>query len=353
MLPVIRLGKGHDFIWASLRSRKPLLILRPSAHCFTQGKAPKLVAPGLDARPAQVARWTGAASPLQGCRVLQSPTIPVLLQRAPRLQRAEGAGRIQVRRAEGATRLARLYQDGCAKIRLPTDHAARGLEAVLINTSGGLTGGDRMSWQVDALEGAALTLATQACEKVYRARPSSQGDGEARVAVTLNAGAGARVDWLPQETILFDGAALARTLDAELAEGASLLVAEAVILGRTAMNETVRTGDLRDRWRIRREGRLVFADDLRFSGEIDRLTARAPILDGARAFASLLLVTDDAERFLPALRAVMGGAGGASAFDGKLFCRLAAPDGISLRRSLLPALKVLRDGAPCPRVWGL
>jgi urease accessory protein len=104
---------------------------------------------------------------------------------------------------------------------------------------------------------------------------------------------------------------------------------------------------------VRREGRLVFADDLRFAGAVDHLTVRAPVLGGAKAFASLLLVAEDAERFLPALRAVIGEAGGASAFDGKLFCRLAAPDGITLRRTLLPALKVLRDGEPCPRVWGL
>lgn len=266
----------------------------------------------------------------------------------PRLQRAAGAGRIQVRRAEGATRLARLYQDGCAKIRLPTDHAARSLEAVLINTSGGLTGGDRISWQVDAQAGASLTVSTQACEKVYRAR-----DGEARVAVTLSAGEGARIDWLPQETILFDGAALSRSLDVDLAHGAGLLVAEAVIMGRTAMNETVRSGSLRDRWRIRREGRLVFADDLRFGGEIERLTNRLPVLAGARAFASILLVTEDADLRLGPLRAAIGPSGGASAFDGKLFARIAAADGISLRRTLLPALKVLRDGEPCPRVWGL
>jgi urease accessory protein len=278
--------------------------------------------------------------------------IPTAADTVP-LQRAQGAGRIQVRRAEGATRLARLYQDGCAKIRLPVDHAARSLEAVLINTSGGLTGGDRMSWQVDALEGAALTIATQACEKVYRARPGAHGDGEARVAVTLSAEAKARIDWLPQETILFDGAALARTLDADLAAGASLLAVEAVILGRTAMNETVRAGEFRDRWRVRREGRLVFADDLRFAGEIDRLTARAPMLAGARAFASLLLVADDAEAFLGPLRTAIGDAGGASAFDGKLFCRIAAPDGITLRRALLPAIAALRDGGPAPRVWGI
>ena len=264
------------------------------------------------------------------------------------LQRAQGAGRIAVRADGEVTRLSRLYQDGCAKIRLPTDHSAKTLEAVLINSAGGLTGGDRMSWRVDVEAGAALTLSTQACEKVYRAR-----DGRAEVDVSLNAGAGARIDWLPQETILFDGGALARTLTADLAADARLLAVEAVILGRTAMAETVRAGELRDRWRIRRDGRLMFADDLHFGGDMTALTALAPVLSGAATFASLLLVAEDAARFLDPLRAVIGSAGGASAFDGKLFCRIIAKDGLALRRILMPAIAALRDGAPCPRVWGL
>jgi urease accessory protein len=269
------------------------------------------------------------------------------------LQRAAGAGRIAVKAEDGVTRLARLYQDGCAKIRLPTDHAARGLEAVLINTSGGLTGGDRMSWRVDAQPGARLTLTTQACEKIYRARPGPGGDGHAEVAVSLNAQPGARIDWLPQETILFDGAALRRTLEADLAADARLLAVEAVVLGRTAMGETVRRGALRDRWRIRREGRLIFADDLRLEGPVADIAVLAPTLAGGKAFAALLLVADDAERFLAPVRAAIGSAGGASAFDGKLFARIVADDGLSLRRALLPAIERLRDGEPCPRVWRL
>ena len=266
----------------------------------------------------------------------------------PPLQRAIGAGRIVAKAEAGTTRLARLYQDGCAKIRLPKDHAALSLEAVLINTAGGLTGGDRLAWTAEAGPGAALTLTTPACEKVYRAR-----DGRAETTVSLVLGAGARLDWLPQETILFDAGALSRRLEADLAPDARLLVVESVVLGRTAMGETVRLGELRDRWRIRRDGRLLFADDLAFTGAVADLADRAPTLAGGRAFASLLLVAPDAERFLPPLRQAIGEAGGASAFEGKLFCRIAAADGLALRRALLPALHVLQDGEPCPRVWRL
>jgi len=267
---------------------------------------------------------------------------PASLPELPVLQRAKGAGRIVAHAEEGRTRLARLYQDGCAKVRLPR---AKGLEAVLINTAGGVTGGDRLDWQAEAGPGAALTLTTQACEKVYRAR-----DGAAEVRVALSLGEDARLDWLPQETILFDGGALSRRLEIDIAAGARLLAVEAVVLGRTAMAETVRHGALRDRWRIRREGTLIFADDLRLDGAIEDLAARAPVLAGCRAFASLLLVADDAPRLLAPLRAALGPMGGASAFDGKLFARLAAPDGFTLRQALLPALEVLREG-DLPRVW--
>ena len=264
----------------------------------------------------------------------------------PRLQRAQGCGRIAVKADGRHTRLARLYQDGCAKIRLPRDAAAHGLEAVLINTAGGLTGGDQLDWQIEVGAGAALSVATQACEKIYRAR-----DGRAETTVALSVGARASLAWLPQETILFDGGALARRLDVDLAADARLLAVEAVVLGRTAMAETVRHGELHDRWRIRREGRLVFADDLRLAGPVAALADLAPVLGGGRAFASILLVAPDAEQFLAPLRRAIGPAGGASAFDGKLFCRIVAADGLALRRALLPALQALRDGEPVPRVW--
>ncbi|WP_293903049.1 urease accessory protein UreD [Phenylobacterium sp.] len=271
---------------------------------------------------------------------------PASLPELTVLQRARGAGRIAVVADGPTTRLARLYQDGCGKIRLPRDASAQGLEAVLINSSGGLTGGDRMAWTAEVGAGAQLTLSTQACEKVYRAR---DGVAEQRVAVTV--GDGARLDWLPQETILFDGGALSRRLEADLGEGAELLAVEAVVLGRTAMGETVRVGALHDRWRIRRAGRLVFADDLRLDGPIAEVTAKAPMLAGGRAFASMLLLADDGQRLLAPLRAALGPTGGASAFDGKLFARVVAADGFALRQALLPALEVLRDGRPLPRVW--
>lgn len=262
-------------------------------------------------------------------------------------QRAFGVGRLAVRREDGATRLVELFQEGSAKLRLPRVRTDT-VEAVMINAGGGMTGGDRFRWTVDVGDGAAAVLTTQACEKIYRAE-----SGEARVAARLTVGAGARLDWLPQETILFDRSALARTIEADVAADGRLLLAEAVVLGRRARGETLSRAAFHDRWRIRRGGRLLFADDLKLGGDIPALAAAPPLLGGAGAFATLLLAAPDAAASLEAARAAVGGLGGASAFDGKLVVRIAAPDGLTLRRALLPAIAVLSGGRPAPSVWTL
>lgn len=271
--------------------------------------------------------------------------IPALPAAPAHAQRAVGRGRLSVRARDGRTRLERLYQEGAAKLRLPRSRDAR-LEAVMINSAGGMTGGDRFDWTVEVGANAHAVLTTQACERVYRASADV-----ARVAVSLAVGAGARLDWLPQETILFEGGAIARRIEAELAADAGLLLCEAVILGRHAMGEHVSRGLFHDRWRIRREGRLVFADDLRLAGDIAAQIRAAPLLAGAGAFATLLLVAPEAEARLDAVRTAIGSLGGASALDGKLVVRLIAPDGLSLRRALIPALAAL--GATPPAVWTL
>lgn len=276
--------------------------------------------------------------------------IPFPVQPDPPLpapQRARGVGRLTVRHEDGATRLVELFQEGSAKLRLPRGRTDA-VEAVMINSGGGMTGGDRFSWTIDVGDSAAAVLTTQACEKVYRADA-----GEARVAARLTVGAGARLDWLPQETILFDRSALARTIEADVAADGRLLLAESVVLGRRAMGETLTRAAFHDRWRIRRDGRLLFADNLKLGGDIPALAASPPLLGGAGAFATLLLVAPDAEAALNAVRAAIGDLGGASAFGGKLVVRLAAPDGLVLRRALLPAIAVLSGGRPAPSVWTL
>lgn len=261
------------------------------------------------------------------------------------MQRAVGAARAEVAVVAGRTRLQRLHQAGALKLRFPTVHEGTGAEAILINSCGGLAGGDRLSQGFTLGESASLTVTTQACERVYR----TLGDAAA-VETTAIVAPGARFLFVPQETILFDGGALRRQLEVEMAASSTVLLCESVILGRETMGETVRAGEIRDRWRIRRDGRLVFADDLKLAGAVSEIAARAASLGGARAFSTILFQGEAPETRLVALRALIGDAGGASHVDGLIVVRLIARNGLALRRRLVPVLAALADG-PLPRIW--
>jgi urease accessory protein len=154
--------------------------------------------------------------------------------------------------------------------------------------------------------------------------------------------------WLPQETILFDGAALSRTITADLATSGRILAVESVILGREAMGESIQEAQLTDRWRIRQAGKLVFADDIAFAGAPPATPAT---LDTKRAFATVVLVAPEAEDLLDHVRAAIGDRGAASAWSGKLVARLIATDGFDLRKSLIPALTALAGGGGLPKTW--
>lgn len=265
---------------------------------------------------------------------------------APRPQRADGSARVSFKQSGGATRLDRLYQSGAAKVKLPSVVGSEPTQAVMINTAGGLTGGDRMLAEVALGEDCRAIVTTQACERIYRS-----AGGSAEIATHLTLREGARLDWLPQETILFDGARLSRRLEADLARDAELLLVEAIIFGRAAHGETIRSGHFTDRWRIRRGGKPLFADDLRFDWADAELLGRSAVLAGASAIATILFATDDPSRHLENLRAIIGPAGGASSWNGKLLARIAAESGAALRRTLISALDALLDGAALPRIW--
>jgi urease accessory protein len=265
---------------------------------------------------------------------------------ALRLQRAEGLARVSFRRKTGATRLCTLYQGGCAKVRLPRPVDDLPPEAILINTAGGLTGGDRLTIEVEVGRNASAVVTTQACERIYKSLGA-----DALITNRISLAAGARLAWLPQETIPFDGARLARSLEVELEEDATLLAVEAILFGRAAMGEVLRSGKVHDRWRVRRGTRLIHADDFRIEGDIAAQLRKPAVLAGNRATATVLLVAPETEVHLEGARAIIGEAGGATAFGGKLLCRLVAETGLSLRRRLEPLLTRLNGGMPLPRVW--
>jgi urease accessory protein len=262
--------------------------------------------------------------------------------------RAEGRLALAAERAGARTIARRIAEAGPLRVRFPRIIAGGRLEAVLINTAGGIVGGDRLRYEVEAGEGAELCVTSQAAEKVYR----SSGD-LTELSIRLRAEKNAKLAWLPQETILFDRVKIARALDAEIAKDASVTICESVVFGRTAMGERVVSGAFSDRWRIRRNGRLIFADTFKLAGEIGVILARGAVADNACAVATLLQVAPEAETKIDHVRAVSAEAVefGVSAFDGLIVVRMVARESLALRRAILSMLHAF--GAPPPRAFTL
>lgn len=246
----------------------------------------------------------------------------------------------------GATRLARLREGGGYRIKFPACEA--GLDAVIVNVGGGVASGDVVDLAVEAQAGARLRVTSQAAEKVYRSA------GSTAVARTrLRVEAGASLAFMPQETILFDAARLTRDVTLDLAAGARALIADMTVFGRLAMGETVTRGCLRDRWRVRRDGALIHAEDFSIDGALAARLDRPACGDGARAMASAVLVGDDAEALVePAREALarLGVLGGASAWEGKLVARALSRDPAALRAAYAELVALLSQ-APLPRCW--
>ncbi len=257
------------------------------------------------------------------------------------MQRMRGSATVTVGRAG----LRDLAQSGSAKAMLPrTD--ADWPEVVFLNTAGGVTSGDRLDYALEVGAGARVTAAMQTAERAYRAP-----DGPGRVDVRLRVGAGGRLDWLPQETIAFEGSDLARSTQVDLAPDAAFLGVETLVLGRAAHGETVARARLDDRRVIRRGGALLHDDHVAIGPDA---LADPAALGGMRAFATLVLAAPGCADALGPLRDALPAGGpvvaAAGAWDGRLVARLHAPDGAPLRRALVRAIVVLR-GAPMPRVW--
>jgi urease accessory protein len=247
---------------------------------------------------------------------------------------------------DGVARPRRLAEEGSLRLRFPAA-CAGAQEAVLVNTAGGIAGGDRLTIDLALEERGRLVVTTAAAEKIYRSESSP-----ATLAVTASLAEGAELTWLPHETILFDRARLVRSFDIALAPTARLLFAEAIVFGRSAMGETVREGLFADRWRVRRGGRLIFAESFRLDGVVAARLAETAVATGQVALATVLAVPGD-DVTAEAVRALAGafrGEVGISAWNGMALARLAAPDGAALRHDLTLLLAAL-GRAPLPRLW--
>jgi urease accessory protein len=232
-----------------------------------------------------------------------------------------------------------MREAGSSKCRMP-----RGAhEAILINTSGGLAGGDTVHIKAEVGESAKLTLTSQTAERIYRTLGPA-----AEVSVSLLAGKDSNLLWLPQESIFFEGSALARTLDVDMAEGATFLAVEPMVFGRTEMGEQVSKVSVVDRWNIRREGKLVHAEAFKLGPSMPR--TQASFADN-HATATLLFVSPQAETLVEKVRDVLGPNDGTSSWNGKLVARLLAKDGYHLRKTLKQVLSVCVGREVLPKCW--
>jgi urease accessory protein len=260
--------------------------------------------------------------------------------------RAQGAVTFDVHKVEGVTRRRHLHESGSLRVRFPSPET-EGLSAVFVNTAGGIAGGDRFDIEIAAGAGSRVAVTTAAAEKIYRA----QGPA-AQVNIALKAAAGAQLSWLPQETILFDQARVKRRIDIDLAEDATLLLCEIVVFGRSAMGERMQKGEFVDRWRLRRGGRLVFAETVRLDGDIGEKLKRSAVARGGVAIGTALIVPGD-EALVERIRELsnsFGGEVGISSWNGFAMARFCAQDAARLRADMMAVLG-RASGSALPRLW--
>ena len=273
-------------------------------------------------------------------------------------QRGEGEAEIVFGVREERSVLRHLFQRAPCRVLFPAMALDDLPEAELVTTSGGIAGGDRLRIAVSVEAGAAALVTSQAAEKIYR----SLGP-EARCAVALHIGEGAWLEWLPQETILFQAARFSRSIEAKLAATGRLLASETVVFGRIARGERFSSGRLRDRWRLYRDGRLAWTDAICLEGGPggDGTTAldEALAFGGARAMATVVYAGPDAAQHLALARSLTGQArcrAGATLVNGMLLARFLAEDPGMLRGDLAGYVAELRHaaaGLPArpPRLW--
>lgn len=261
--------------------------------------------------------------------------------------RARGRAALSSKLAGGRSVLAGLRQSGAFKVLFPRTGDA--LQAILLNTSGGVTGGDRFTLDAGVAARTHVSLTTQAAERAYRAQPGQTG----HIRTTAAVDEGACLHWLPQELILYNGCSIHRHLRIDLAETSRLLMVEPVVFGRTAMGEHVTDGHFRDRVEVTRAGLPLYFDALNLSGDIAARLSRLATGQGAVAMASALYVAPDAGAVLAEVRRHLGDRGGASLLrPDVLALRLVATDSHVLRRHLLPVLDLLSRSA-LPVCWRL
>jgi urease accessory protein len=268
--------------------------------------------------------------------------------------------RLEIAFAGADSRLRTLRQAAPLRAMTPYPEPDDRPLAVLANIAGGVAGGDRLAVAIEVRDRADATVTGQAAEKIYRA------DGAAsEMDVSVTVAAGSTVEYLPQGTILFDGARLARRTSLDVEGDGRLLFGEILHLGRTAMGERFASGSLADHLVLRHDGRPIWADALRLAGDPGRAIGATSGLGGATTTAVALLSIPDAAKHLDRVREIVGAStsdptrAAAAVFEGgPLLVRWLSNDGADLRRHFGEVWRYLRAGAlgrpgRMPRIWAI
>jgi urease accessory protein len=275
---------------------------------------------------------------------VSKPPLPDLPKH--RLQRASGESRVAFDLRDGATRLSDLYQRDPCRVLFPQSEPGEPPQAILLTTSGGVTDGDSLRMAIEIGPGASAVAATQAAEKIYRA---AKGGAHCAIDVAVRVSEGASLEWLPQETIVFQGARLKRRTVAEVEPGGSLLACEMVVLGRAASGERFVSGLLLDSWSVRRTSRLMWTDTLRIEGE----TPDGAGFGTANALATVIGVWDDPQANFQKARSLLESAvevrAGVTLVNGVMVARLLG-EATVVRAATIRFLTDFR-GRRLPRVW--
>jgi urease accessory protein len=248
------------------------------------------------------------------------------------LQRSDGIGRIVLGSSGRHTRIIDVFQKSPVRIMLPRVPGGEIEEAVLINTGGGVAGGDRLEYDVAALQNASIAVSTQAAEKLYRAL-----DEPARIKTKLRVTEAAKLAWLPQETIIFNAARICRNTEVEVSSGSELLAQEWVVLGRAAYGEEMTGGHIAESWRVKRDGRLIWADSFRVTDEMFEHLHRKALLSQCKAIGTLIYFGPHLDKRLEFLRAIVASLGcycAVTAVNGLIIIRFAAKVSSDLRLAL-------------------
>lgn len=225
--------------------------------------------------------------------------------------------------------------------------------AILLHPPAGIAGGDSLTIDVSVGAGASALLTTPGAGKWYRA------DGRrAEQRIHLNIEAGGSLEWLPQESMVFDGADGDAALDVNLSGDAHFIGFDLWCLGRRARGERFERGRMHTRLRIARDGRPVFAEQATLRGS-DARFASAAVLGGATVFGSLLAAAPDIDASLiEACRheRPTAGLGAVTRLPGLLVARYRGDDAEAARHWFAALWAIVRPAllnrpACPPRIW--